>query len=236
MNTSFSSVSVATKRLIHCVPSPVPTRLRLAGRLAPPCAHQPAVLSYSTTPRPPQPPPPSGTWRASAKAQTAHGVVRKPSVLRKLAHHTYKVVRTGGQVGVVLVSIATGGLLLWAIGDDLLSTSSPNNIFKSTVKRLRNVTALTSVLGHDFRGLVDIDEDLHHWRSRPVSHRYVEDRWGRGKRLVMHFYLKSKSTGGMAKVTCEMRQEGGESGKWVYDKLVCECFLADGSQKTVRVV
>ncbi|KAJ3359048.1 hypothetical protein GGF32_009660 [Allomyces javanicus] len=74
--------------------------------------------------------------------------------------------RFSANLGIVLLSLGVGGTLLWAVGTDLVGSDSPQRMFAHTADRLRNVDAVTAILGHDFVARIDRpSDDPAKWRG-----------------------------------------------------------------------
>ncbi|KAI9151209.1 Mitochondrial import inner membrane translocase subunit Tim21 [Blastocladiella emersonii ATCC 22665] len=172
---------------------------------------------------------------SSASSATASGAKsRRPQVppaLARAGRSVYNFFRTGGQVGVVLFGVSVGGLILYALGDDLFSSKSPNNVYTTTVERLRNVTAVTSLLGTEFKGLMDVDGERHR-RARHVPHTITETAPGHFA-MKMRFYIKAADRG-IGKVDAKLARVDG--GDWEYQKMTVEVHLLDGTVRKLRVV
>jgi import inner membrane translocase subunit TIM21 len=137
-------------------------------------------------------------------------------------------VNTSGHLLFVLSGATLGGFLLWGLGNDLLSSNSPNNVFKDAIKRLNRVTALTQVLGTPLQGEIQLE---HRSRRRTVA--YTITPVGKNEKMKMQFYCIGPN--GVGTVHLDLiRQDEHEN--WQYHQCHVDCQLNDGSQKHISIL
>ncbi|XP_050399231.2 mitochondrial import inner membrane translocase subunit Tim21 [Patella vulgata] len=127
-------------------------------------------------------------------------------------------------IGVILLGLGVLGVIVYAVGQELFSSSSPSGIYGSALKLCKQNTQIIDALGQPIKGY---GETTRRGRRRHVSHlEFMEDGV---KHIRMKFYIEGPHKKGT--VTLESKQN--DRGKYE----VCFIYVElDGYPSRVIVV
>jgi len=132
--------------------------------------------------------------------------------VKPLGQKVKETTKTASYLAIILGGVGICGVLVYALFNELFSSSSPNNIYSKAAKRCVEHAQVSDKLGYPISAY---GEETRRGRRRHVSHAFYLDREGR-KHIRMKFYLKGTAHSGTANLDMVEGASGGYEYRYLF--------------------